>query len=137
VTLAEKQQQLVDDLALIPDVHERLSAVVDRARRTPPLPEAERRDANRVPGCVSAVWLVSGMREGRCHFRADADGPLVRGLVAFLCEFFDGATPAEITSSGVDPLAALDLTRNLSPTRQNGLASVLAAIRRFAVVTQT
>ena len=132
MTLAEKQQLAADDLAIIDDPHERLSAVVDRAKRLPPLPDSECIDANRVRGCVSQVWLVGEVRDGVCHFRCDADGPLVKGLVAFLCEFFSGATPAEITASDASPLAALGLMRNLSPTRQNGLAAVRTRIRELA-----
>ena len=132
MTLSEKQQQLAEDLSIIPDQHERLSEVVGRARRAPQLGEGERTDANRVRGCVSAVWLVSELRDGRCYFRSDADGPLVKGLVAFVCDFFSGATPAEIAVTDADPLAALGLIRNLSPTRQNGLGSVLTAIRAFS-----
>ncbi|MBP9912815.1 MAG: SufE family protein [Opitutaceae bacterium] len=132
MALAERQQQLIDDLLLIENPQERLSAVVDRVRRAPPLPSALRDDAHRVPGCVSQVWLVSELRDSRCHFRCDAEGPLVRGLVALLCEFFTDVPPAEIAVSTCDPLAALGLLENLSPTRQNGLAAVRAAIRTFA-----
>jgi len=132
VTLAEKQLQLADTLAVIPDPQERLATVVDRARKLPPLPATERTDAHRVRGCISLVHLVGELREGRCHFRADADSPLVRGLVGLLCEFFSGATPAEIAASSADPLAELGLVSNLSPTRQNGLTAVRAAIRAFA-----
>jgi cysteine desulfuration protein SufE len=132
VTLAEKQQQLADDLAIIEDPQERLAAVVDRARRLPPLPAADRTEEHRVRGCVSQVWLLGEIRDGRCQFRCDADGPLVRGLVAFLCEFFNGATPAEIAASDTDPLEALGLMRNLSPTRRNGLAAVRTRIQDLA-----
>lgn len=130
--LTEKLQLVVDDFAVLPDAQARLAAIVDRARRQPALPASDRTDARRVAGCVSVVWLVGELRSGRCHFRSDAESPLVRGLVAFVCEFFTGATPAEITASDLDPLAALDLSRHLSPTRQNGLAAVRAAIRAFA-----
>ena len=126
------QQQLLEDFLFIENAQERLSAVVDRARWLPPLPAGERTDARRVPGCVSQVWLVGELRDGRCHFRCDADGPLVKGLVAFVCAVYEGAPPAEILADDTDPLAALDLLKNLSPTRQNGLASVRAAIRAFA-----
>ena len=126
------QQQLLEDFLLIENAQERLSAVVDRARRLPPLPADERTDARRVPGCVSQVWLVGELRDGRCQFRCDADGPLVKGLVAFLCAFYNGATPAEILADDTDPLAALDLVKNLSPPSQNGLGSVRAAIRAIA-----
>ncbi|MEO7414470.1 MAG: SufE family protein [Opitutaceae bacterium] len=136
VILAEKQQQLCDDLLSIEDLHERLGAVVDRGRRRPGLTAAERTDAARVRGCISAVWLVGELREGRCYFRSDADGPLVRGLVALLCDFFSGATPAEIVASDRDPLVALRLMENLSPTRRNGLTSARAAIVVFAEAHQ-
>jgi len=126
------QQQLVDDFALIEDVQERLGAVVDRAKRLPPLPAADKSEQNRVQGCVSQVWVVGELRDGRCFFRCDADGPLVKGLVAFLCEFFSGATPAEIAASDASPIESLGLMRNLSPTRVNGLAAVRARIRELA-----
>lgn len=132
MTLAEKLRQLSDDLAIIDDPQERLGAVVDRAKKLPPLADAERTDANRVRGCVSLVHLVGEVRDGRCYFRCEADGPLVRGLVALLCTFYSGATPADIATSDADPLEALDLARNLSPTRRNGLASARATIRAFA-----
>ncbi len=134
MSLAEKQQRLVDDLAIIPDPQERLAAVVDRAKRVPPLPETERTEAHRVRGCISQVWLVGELRDGRLHFRCDADGPLVKGLVHLVAGFFSDATPAEIAASDADPLAALDLVRNLSPTRRNGLAAVRARIRELATL---
>jgi cysteine desulfuration protein SufE len=126
------RHSLIEDHLLIENPQERLAAVVDRARRRPPLAADERTDAQRVPGCVSQVWLVGEHRDGRCHFRCDADGPLVKGLVAFLCDYFTAAAPAEILADATDPLAALDLLKNLSPTRQNGLAAVRAKIMGFA-----
>lgn len=128
----DRQRQLLDDFLLIENSQERLTAVVDRARRLPPLPSELRIDANRVQGCISQVWLVPELRDGRGHFRCDADGPLVKGLVAFLCAYFDGATRAEIVADETDPLDVLGLLPNLSPTRRNGLAAVRAAIGAFA-----
>ena len=130
--LADKLQQVVDDFAVLDDPQERLAALVDRARKSPSLPHGDRTDANRVRGCVSVVWLVGEVRDGRCYFRSDADSPLVRGLVAFLCDFFTGAQVADIAASEADPLEALGVTRNLSPTRRNGLAAARKAILDFA-----
>lgn len=130
--LPAKLQRLLDDYGVIDDPHERLAAVVDRAKHVPPLGAADRIDAHRVLGCVSVVWLVSEIREGRCHFRTDAESPLVRGLVTFLGEFFSGASAPEVAACPLDPLEALGLTRNLSPTRRNGLAATGRAIREFA-----
>jgi cysteine desulfuration protein SufE len=129
---AARQAQLIEDFLLIENAQERLAAIVDRARRLPPLPAAERTDAHRVAGCVSQVWLVGELRDGLCRFRCDADGPLVKGLVAFVCDYFSGTAPAGILHDSTDPLAALDLLQNLSPTRQNGLAAVRDAIQAFA-----
>lgn len=133
VTLAEKQQQFIADYAIIDDAQERLAAIVDQARKTPPLPEAERSEANRVKGCISQAWVVGELVEGRCHFRSDADSPLVRGLLKLLCDFYSGATPAEIAATEPVLLEELGLARNLSPTRLNGLRSVRARIREFAL----
>ena len=134
MTLAEKQTQLVADYSIIDDPQERLAAIVDRARKTPPLPEAERTEANRVKGCVSLAWVVGEVRAGRCFFRSDADSPLVRGLLKLLCDFYSDATPAEVAATEPVLLEQLGLNRNLSPTRLNGLRSVRAKIRDFAVV---
>lgn len=130
--LAEKLQRVISDFAMFDDPHERLAVLVDRTRRVPPLPAEKRIDANRVRGCVSVVWLACELRGNRCYFRGDAESPLVRGLVIFLSNFFDGAPVAEVAESNLEPLETLDLMRNLSPTRRNGLAAARDAIRAFA-----
>jgi len=132
VTLAEKQQQMIDALAIIEDAQERLAAVVDRARKRPPLPETERTEDNRVKGCISLAWVVGELRNGRCYFRSDADSPLVRGLLALLCDFFSDATPSDVAATEPKLFESLGLAKNLSPTRLNGLRSVRAKIRDFA-----
>ena len=130
--LADKLQRLRDDLAVLDDPYERLATLVDRTRRTPPLPKEDRIDANRVHGCVSVVWLIGETRNNRCYFRSDAESPIVRGLVAFLCDFFNDALVAEVAASDLEPLETLEVVNNLSPTRRNGLAAARRAIRAFA-----
>jgi cysteine desulfuration protein SufE len=132
VTLAEKEQQLIARYAVVEDLHERLAAVVERARKMPPLPANARTDAHRVPGCVSRVWLHGEESEGLCRFRLDADSALVKGLAGLLCELYDGAPRDEIVAFDTTLLEALRLTATLSPTRQHGLAQVRRAIQRFA-----
>lgn len=127
-----KLENLVADFAILDDLQERLTLVVDRAKRTPPLPPAQRTEANRVRGCVSVVWLAPELRAGVCHFHGDAESPLVRGLVVLTCDYFSGFPPAELAGTTLDPLAALGLTPNLSPTRRNGLAAVRQAIRAYS-----
>lgn len=130
--LTRKLEQLVRDLAVVDDPHERLTLIVDRAKHLPPFSATDRTDANRVQGCVSVVWLVGELRDDRCYFRSDAESPVVRGLLALLCEFFSGFTPAQLATTDADPLEALGISRNLSPTRRNGLTAARNAIRAFA-----
>lgn len=132
VPLSPKLEKLVEDLAVLDDPQERLMLLVDRAKRSPPLPPEDRIEPNRVRACVSVVWITAEMRDGRCHFRADAESPVVRALVVLLCDFFSGFTPDAIASGDIDPLAALGVTDNLSPTRRNGLTAALNTIRAFA-----
>lgn len=132
MTLIEKQNQLIENYAIIDDPQERLAAVVDDARKLSPLPNTERTEANRVKGCISQAWIVSELSNSRCHFRSDADSPLVRGLLKLVCDLYTGATPAEVAATEPVLFEELGLARNLSPTRLNGLRSVRAKIREFA-----
>ncbi len=132
MTLIEKQQQLIENYAIIDDPQERLAAVVDDARKMPPLTENERTETNRVKGCISQAWIATDLRDDRCSFRADADSPLVRGLLKLICDLYTGATPTEVATVEPILLEELGLARNLSPTRLNGLRSVRAKIREFA-----
>ena len=132
VTVSEKQTRLTEDFAIIEDRQERLAAVVDHARRRPPLPAAEKNDAQRVPGCVSSVWLLGSVTDDRLHLRYDAESPLVKGLVGLLVELYDGAPPAEVISTEPTILADRGLLRDLAPTRQNGLTAVRARIKSLA-----
>ena len=133
MTTAERQRALIAKLAIIEDAHERLAAITGRAKKWPGIAKEERVEERLVRGCSSRVWLVGEMREGRCHYRFDADSPLVKGLVALLCEVYDGGTPEEVVATEPEVAAALGLDRMLSPTRLNGLAAVRNAIREFAV----
>jgi cysteine desulfuration protein SufE len=132
VFLADKLQRMIDEFAGLEDPHDRLGAVIDRAKKVPPLPSKERIDANRVRGCVSVVWLAGELDAGRCCFRGDAESPVVRGLLILLCDFFTGALVHEVAESELEPLHALGLLQNLSPTRRNGLTAARNAIRDFA-----
>jgi cysteine desulfuration protein SufE len=132
-----RQEELIEQYSVIHDVQERMVLILDRARRLPPLAESEKTDAARVQGCVSRVWLRPECVEGRCQFRVDADSALVRGLAAFLCEMYEGATPSEAEDVEPHLMERLGIAANLSPTRLHGLAQVRRAIREFARAAQT
>ncbi|MDF9827423.1 cysteine desulfuration protein SufE [Ereboglobus sp. PH5-10] len=134
MTLAEKQQRLIDDFLIIPDPQERLAAVVAHATRAPALDPAGRIDANHVPGCVSTVWLVVELDPvtRRLRVRADAESPLVKGLVALICELHDDTDPADAATFQPELLEKLHLAQNLSPTRRAGLLAVQKRIKEKA-----
>lgn len=126
------QCRLTEELLLLPDSHDRLAHIVDRARRRPPLEDAVRIEAFEVEGCTSRLWLVPEVRDGRCWFRLQAESPIVHGLAIILGDIFGGATPRDILST---PLTILDDTRlrqHLSPSRQRGIEILESRIREEA-----
>ena len=132
MTLAEKQQQLIENYSVIDDPQERLSAIVDDARKMPPLSESSRTEANRVKGCISQAWIAAELRNNLCRFQSDADSPLVRGLLKLMCDLYSGASSAEVLATEPALFEELGLAQNLSHTRLNGLRSVRAKISEFA-----
>lgn len=132
MSLASKQQTLIEDLNLIPDAHERLGALSSFIPQAA-LPEELKHDGLLVPGCVSRVWLEGREIGGRLHFRCAADSPMVAGLVALLCHLYTDSEPADVASVEPELWTACGLTKVLSPTRLNGLGAVRQRMRQFAV----
>ena len=131
----QKEQQLIARLSLIEDLQERMAAIVDRAKKLPPLTDAERNDEHRVSGCVSRVWIVPSVDDGLCQFRVDADSTLVKGFAGLICEVYTGSTPAAAAEYETHILDALHLSDQLTPTRKNGLEQVQKTVRRFAAAS--
>lgn len=131
MSLAEKQRQLIEDLNLIPDVQERLSALTAYAARMRLHPR-QQVDENLVPGCVSRVWLHGELRDGLMRFDCEADSPMVKALAAVLCDLYSDATPAEVVAVEPDIWQQCQFTKMLTPTRLNGLANVRRLIREKA-----
>ena len=131
MTVSEKQSHLIEDLRIIEDVQERLSALVSRAAKRS-VPAEAKVDAHRVQGCVSSVWLVPSIENGVCHFAFDADSPMVKGLVGLVCEVYEGGAPSDVATTALALWEPLGFHKLLSPTRMNGLAAVQAKIQAFA-----
>lgn len=131
-------QDLIDDFAFLDEWEERYRYVIELGKELEPLSEAEHSPENKVPGCVSQVWLVNELRKdanGRplLHFRGDSDAHIVRGLVAILMRLYSDKTPADILD--VDARAVfqkLGLDEHLTPQRSNGLYSMVARIQSDA-----
>jgi cysteine desulfuration protein SufE len=127
-----EQEAVIDEFALFDDLMDRYQYLIDLGRRLPEFPEELRTDENRIRGCQSQVWFVAEQRDGRLYFRAISDAAIVSGLIALLLRLYSGRRPQEIMDTPPDFVEALQLQSHLSPTRSNGLSSMLAAIRRFA-----
>ncbi len=132
MSVGEKERQLTERLALIEDPQERLAALMSRAKKWP-VPQPEQLvDENLVPGCQSRVWLVPALQDGVCRFAMECDAPMVKGLVALMCEVFDGGAAADVAATEPQIFETLGFTRMVTPTRLNGLAAVRGRIREFA-----
>ena len=130
--VAVAQEELIEEFRFFDDWMDRYQYLIDLGRRLPEFPEAERVDANKIRGCQSQVWFVAKEKEGRLEFRAISDAAIVSGLIAVLLRIYSGMKPQEILDTPPDFVKALQLEAHLSPTRSNGLASMLKAIRDFA-----
>ncbi len=130
--VAAAQRELIADFDLFEDWMDRYQYIIDMGRRLPEFPDAARTEANRIRGCQSQVWFVASEKKGRLYFQAVSDAAIVSGLIALLLQLYNGRTPRDILDTPPDFVTALRLESHLSPTRSNGLASMLAAIRRFA-----
>lgn len=126
-------ENLLDDFALFDDWEERYRYIIELGNGLAPLTDDEHNDANKVPGCVSQVWLVTERDNDRLVFRGDSDAHIVRGLVAILLDLYNHKTVDEI--SAFDAEAAfnqLGLGEHLTPQRSNGFYSMVQRIRNDA-----
>lgn len=134
MAIADALSELSDEFDLLGDWEERYRYVIEMGKDLAPLSEAERSEANKVRGCASQVWLVTEPQaDGTLKFRGDSDAHIVSGLIAILLRLYSGRTPAEILA--FDAKAAMEqlgLSGALSSQRSNGLASMVARIRRDA-----
>ena len=130
------QEEVIEEFAFFDDWMDRYQYLIDLGRRLPPLAEHELVDDNKIRGCQSQVWFVAEEQGDRLTFRAISDAAIVSGLIALLLRIYSGRRPQEILDTPADFVTALGLEQHLSPTRSNGLASMLKAIRTFAAEAQ-
>lgn len=130
--VAHAQQEVVEEFGLFDNWMDRYQYLIDLGKRLPDLEPGEKTEANKIRGCQSQVWFVAEQRDGRLHFRAISDAAIVSGLIALLLRIYSGKPPQQILETPPEFVSALGLEQHLSPTRSNGLASMLDAIRAFA-----
>ena len=130
--VAAAQQEIIEEFGLFDDWMDRYQYLIDLGRRLPEFPDELRTDEHRIRGCQSQVWFVPEKRDGRLYFQAISDAAIVSGLIALLLRLYSGREPHDILDTPPDFVEAFELQSHLSPTRSNGLSSMLEAIRGFA-----
>lgn len=128
----DAQAAIGEEFGYFSDWTERYQYLIDLGRKLPPFPEQSRSEENKVVGCQSQVWLTAQGDAQRLVFAAVSDSSIVSGLIALLLRVYSGRSAAEILATEPRFIETIGLSRHLSPTRSNGLAAMLAIIKRRA-----
>jgi cysteine desulfuration protein SufE len=131
-TAAQAQAEIIEEFAFFSDWSERYQYLIDLGKRLPALAEQYKTEANRLQGCQSNVWIVPQVEGGKLFFSAASDSSIVSGLVYLALRVYSGRSAAEIKSTPADFVAAIGLSKHLSPTRSNGFTALLQFIQHTA-----
>ena len=131
-TAAAAQAAIAEEFAFFGDWSERYQYLIDLGRRLPPFPDALRTEDNRIQGCQSQVWIVASGDADSLEFSGASDSIIVSGLVYLALRVYSGRSAAEILATPPDYVAAIGLSKHLSPTRSNGMQAVLDFIQDTA-----
>jgi cysteine desulfuration protein SufE len=130
--IAAAQAHLAEEFQLFDDWMDRYQLLIDLGKGLESLPEAERSDALKVPGCQSQVWLKSDFDGRLMHYRAASDAIITSGLIALLLQVYSGRTPQEILAAPFTLASEIGLQTHLSPSRANGFANMVKRIAEEA-----
>ena len=131
-------EEILEDLAFFDDWEERYSYIIDLGKELPAMDEALRTPERLVKGCQSNVWIDVRVDGDQLSFLVDSDAVIVRGLLVLVMAAYNGKSTSEICNFDIDDyFKKLDLERHLSPTRGNGLKSIVSRIRTIALAART
>ena len=133
MTIPEIQDSIISEFALYDDWLDKYAYIIELGKDCPLIDEKDKTESNLIKGCQSRVWLHAEMINGLIHFEADSDAIITKGLIALRIRVLSDHTPQEILDSNVHFIDAIGLTQHLSPTRSNGLLSMLKQIKAYAL----
>ena len=136
MSIKEKQQELIDDFAFLSDWEQKYEYIINLGKELKGLPEEKKNEDILIKGCQSQVWLDAELRDGKIFFLADSDGILPKGIISLLVGVYSGHTAEEILAADFDFISKIGLQEFLSPSRANGLASMIKQIKFYAVAYQ-
>ncbi|MEQ9309467.1 MAG: SufE family protein [Balneolaceae bacterium] len=131
--LQELQDRIIREFNFFEDWTEKYKHIIKLGSQLEPLPEGEHKKENLVKGCQSQVWLTSDLLDGKVIFKADSDAAITKGLVSLMVRFYSGQTPDAIMNTNPDFLQKIGMAEHLSPTRANGLASMVKQMKIYAM----
>jgi cysteine desulfuration protein SufE len=133
MTIEEIQQEIVDEFAAYDDWMDKYAYLIELGNGLTPIDEKYKIEQNLIKGCQSQVWLNAECENGILRFQGESDALIVKGLVALLLRVANNRTPQELLSSDLHFIDEIGLKEHLSPTRSNGLLSMVKQIRLYAV----
>ncbi len=131
--IKEIQDEIIDEFSMFDEWDERYQYVIDLGKSLPLIDEQYKTDDNIIKGCQSKVWLHAEEKDGTVVFTADSDAILTKGLIAIMIRVFSGQKPAEILEADTNFVDEIGLKEHLSPTRANGLVSMIKQIKMYAL----
>ena len=132
-SIKEVQQEIVDEFAAFGDWMDKYEYLIELGKSLPVIDESRKQEDRLIKGCQSRVWLDSRYSDGRLWFTADSDAIITKGISSLLIRVYNGRTPEEILSADNSFIDEIGLRENLSPTRANGLVSMMEQIREDAL----
>ncbi|MBQ6072900.1 MAG: SufE family protein [Bacteroidales bacterium] len=135
-TIQEIQSDIVEEFSVFTDWMDKYEYLIDLGKGMPLIDEKDKTEANLIRGCQSRVWLSCREEDGRLHFAADSDAIITKGIISLLLKVYDGQTPADILAADEEFIEKIGLRENLSPTRANGLVSMIQTIKAHAAAAK-
>ena len=132
MSLEEKKQQVIEDFSLYEEWLDKYEYLIELGKGLEAFPEEKKTEDRLIKGCQSRVWLDAQLKDGRLYFQADSDAIITRGIISLLIGVYSGETPEAIAADDFGFVAEIGLKDNLSPTRANGLVSMIETIKNLA-----
>lgn len=133
MSIKEKQEEIIDEFSMFDDWEERFQYIIDLGKSLPLIDEKYKTDHNVIKGCQSKVWLHSEQQDGMVVFTADSDAIITKGIIAILIRVFSNQKAKDILEAGTEFIDQIGLKEQLSPTRANGLVSMIKQIKMYAL----
>ncbi|MBC5839029.1 SufE family protein [Flavobacterium muglaense] len=127
------QEEIVDEFSMFDDWMQRYEYIIDLGKNLPLIKDEAKTDNNLIKGCQSKVWLQGEQNDDKVVFTADSDAILTKGIIAILIRTFSNQSPADILAADMDFIDEIGLKEHLSPTRANGLVSMIKNIKMYAL----